>query len=69
MTTGIPAAGAHEHWNDRLSLYLDGELESAERARLETHVAECAACASCGACGAAPFRAPDSGGLKPAAPP
>lgn len=45
MTTGIPGAGAHEHWNDRLSLYLDGELESAERARLETHVAECAACA------------------------
>jgi hypothetical protein len=39
------AAGEHEMWSDRLSAYLDGELKSAERQRLEAHVASCAACA------------------------
>ena len=39
------AAGEHEFWGDRLSAYLDGELRSTERQRLEAHVAACAACA------------------------
>ena len=34
----------HQEWNDRLSEYVDGELEPAERAALEAHVAGCAEC-------------------------
>jgi len=34
----------HE-WTDRLSEYLDGELEARERARVEAHLAGCAECA------------------------
>jgi len=34
----------HQEWNDRLSEYVDGELEPAERAALETHLAGCAEC-------------------------
>jgi hypothetical protein len=33
-----------DRWMDRLSEYLDGTLEPAERAALETHLADCAAC-------------------------
>lgn len=34
----------HDQWNDRLSEYIDGELEPAERRDLETHLAGCAGC-------------------------
>jgi anti-sigma factor RsiW len=34
-----------DHWTDRLSEYLDGELAGAERAALEAHLAECPGCA------------------------
>ena len=34
----------HQEWNDRLSEYVDGELEPAERAALEAHLASCAEC-------------------------
>ena len=34
----------HERWTDRLSEYLDGELPAAERAALESHLADCASC-------------------------
>ena len=33
-----------DRWNDRLSEYLDDELEPAERAALEAHLTECAEC-------------------------
>jgi anti-sigma factor RsiW len=33
-----------EHWTDRLSEYLDGELSPNEAVALESHVATCAAC-------------------------
>ncbi|MGH7674355.1 MAG: anti-sigma factor family protein [Gemmatimonadales bacterium] len=33
-----------DHWTDRLSDYLDGYLEAAERAALEAHLPTCAAC-------------------------
>jgi anti-sigma factor RsiW len=33
-----------DRWTDRLSEYLDDELETAERESLERHLAECAAC-------------------------
>jgi tetratricopeptide (TPR) repeat protein len=33
-----------DQWTDRLSDYLDGELNPAERGALETHLATCAAC-------------------------
>jgi len=35
----------HDRWTDRLSDYLDGELDAAERAALETHLASCRSCA------------------------
>ena len=35
---------ANLHWTDRLSEYLDEELSADERARCETHLAECATC-------------------------
>src|SRR5262245_60677394 len=34
----------HDEWNDRLSEYIDGELEGADRLALETHLAGCAEC-------------------------
>ena len=34
----------HERWTDRLSEYLDDELPAAERAALESHLADCASC-------------------------
>lgn len=34
----------NDHWTDRLSEYLDGELDDTERAALETHLATCADC-------------------------
>jgi hypothetical protein len=34
----------HEQWTDRLSDYLDGELEPAERTDVEAHLRECTAC-------------------------
>jgi tetratricopeptide (TPR) repeat protein len=33
-----------DRWNDRLSEYLDDELETGERAELETHLAACVRC-------------------------
>lgn len=35
-----------EHWTDRLSEFLDDELEGAERAQVETHLQECERCRS-----------------------
>jgi len=35
-----------EHWTDRLSEYIDGDLEAPETAALEEHLALCAACRS-----------------------
>ena len=34
----------HQEWNDRLSEYLDDELDPADRAGLEAHLAGCAEC-------------------------
>jgi hypothetical protein len=34
-----------DHWTDRLSEYLDDDLEPADRVALEQHLASCAACA------------------------
>jgi anti-sigma factor RsiW len=36
----------NDQWTDRLSDYLDGELDAADRAALEQHLAGCAACAA-----------------------
>lgn len=35
----------NEHWTDRLSEYLDGDLGAEERAACEAHLAACASCA------------------------
>ena len=37
--------GTHDAWTDRLSEYVDGELDAAERAALDVHLQVCAACA------------------------
>ena len=34
----------HDEWNDRLSEYIDGELEPSERRALEAHLTDCAEC-------------------------
>lgn len=34
------------HWTDRLSEYLDGDMDAADRAALEDHLARCVDCAS-----------------------
>jgi predicted anti-sigma-YlaC factor YlaD len=34
----------HDEWNNRLSEYLDGEIDPAERAVVEAHLADCPAC-------------------------
>ncbi len=34
----------HEEWTDKLSDYLDGELEAADQAAVEAHLRECAEC-------------------------
>jgi len=36
----------HDAWTDRLSEYIDGELDAAETAALEQHLKECDACAA-----------------------
>lgn len=36
----------HDRWTDRLSDYLDGEMDRPERERLEEHLASCATCAA-----------------------
>jgi anti-sigma factor RsiW len=36
----------NDQWTDRLSEYLDGELDDTERVALEAHLATCAACTS-----------------------
>jgi anti-sigma factor ChrR (cupin superfamily) len=36
----------HDRWMERLSEYLDGEMDPAERVSLETHLGECAECAA-----------------------
>lgn len=33
-----------DHWTERLSEYVDGELDASERAALEAHLAECREC-------------------------
>jgi anti-sigma factor RsiW len=43
---------AHDHLHclelfGKLSEYIDGEMEEAQRRRIETHVAECVACFAC----------------------
>lgn len=35
-----------EHWTDRLSDYIDDDMDASERAALEAHLAGCAACSS-----------------------
>ena len=35
-----------QHWTDRLSEYLDGDMPAEEAGRLERHVASCAGCAA-----------------------
>lgn len=35
-----------EHWTDRLSAYIDADLEAGEAERLEAHLATCPACAT-----------------------
>ena len=35
-----------DRWTDRLSEYLDGGVEAAERAELEAHLADCEECAA-----------------------
>jgi anti-sigma factor RsiW len=37
---------AHDHWTDRLSEYLDGELTEGERIALEAHLQTCAECSA-----------------------
>ncbi len=39
------AHGTYDRWTDRLSEYLDGELDAGERAALELHLATCGDCA------------------------
>ena len=34
----------HDEWNDRLSEYIDGELEPSERHALEAHLTDCTEC-------------------------
>lgn len=34
----------HERWIDRLSAYLDGDLDGTDRLELEAHLAECGSC-------------------------
>jgi anti-sigma factor RsiW len=36
----------HEDWTDKLSDYLDGELDAGERSAVEAHLRECHACAA-----------------------
>ena len=40
----MTSTGAHDPWLERLSEYLDGELEAAECAACETHLASCEGC-------------------------
>ena len=35
---------AHLEWNDRLQDWLDGDLDAADTAALQAHMADCAAC-------------------------
>jgi anti-sigma factor RsiW len=48
MTQRIPTpSSAHEHeleWNDRLQDWLDGDLNAADEAALQAHLADCAMC-------------------------
>jgi hypothetical protein len=37
-------AETHEHWIDRLSDYMDGDLDPGDRDALEAHLAECGEC-------------------------
>ena len=34
----------NDHWTDRLSEYLDGDLTAGERTALEAHLAPCGVC-------------------------
>ena len=43
MTSGFTMP-MHDEWTDRLSEYLDGELDARERGALEAHLAGCAEC-------------------------
>jgi hypothetical protein len=36
----------NSHWTDRLSDYLDGELDASEKVAADRHLAECSACAA-----------------------
>ncbi len=37
--------GTHEHWTDRLSEYVDGDLSAAERVSCDEHLSRCGECA------------------------
>ena len=41
MSAQDPSMPTHDAFNERLSEYLDNELDAAERAAVDAHLAEC----------------------------